>query len=234
MLDLYWQIGILSVVLVFGIIIGLASGFVRLSKKAATGVAIGYGGVIIILTFLITNYVDIVHKIVYDYNFAIFMAIGIVIICAGFYTIREWNLHRETNAKASCVAMTVSCPCCIGAIIAVIILASPFIEVSTLLVGQYAAVLLSITIIAFYFASDAVVRIIKRPYPILLGNFMLFIGFYLLAAAIIIPNISTVIQSPMSPMTIPSIDTLIYAMVFVVILGFMGFYISKNKSNLIK
>jgi predicted transporter len=234
MLDLYWQIGILSVVLVFGIIIGLASGFVKLSKKAATGVAIGYGSVLIILTFFIAKYVDIVHKMVYDYNFAIFMVIGIVIICAGFYTIREWKLHRETNAKASCVAMIVSCPCCIGAIIAVIVLASPFVEVSTSLVGQYAAVLLSITIIAFYFASDAIVRIIKKPYPILLGNFMLFIGFYLLASAIIIPNISTVIQSPMSPMTIPSIESLVYAMVFVIILAFTGFYISKKKSNLIQ
>ena len=63
---------------------------------------------------------------------------------------------------------------------------------------------------------------------------MLFIGFYLLASAIIIPNISTVIQSPMSPMTMPSIETLIYAMVFVIILAFMGFYISKKKSSLIQ
>ena len=56
MLDLLWQIGILSAVLVFGIKIGLASGFVRLSKKAATCVAIGYGGAILILTFFISRY----------------------------------------------------------------------------------------------------------------------------------------------------------------------------------
>ena len=233
MLDVLWQIGIFSVVLVFGIIIGLASGFVRLSKKTATGVAIGYGCAILILTFFISRYFDVVHKMVYDYNFAIFIVIGIVIIGVGFYTIREWNLHHKPNANPSCIAMTISFLCCIGSIIAVIVLASPFIG-STSIVGQYVAVLLSITILAFYSASDAIVRIIKRPYPILLGNFMLFIGFYLLASAIIIPNISTVIQSPMSPMTMPSIETIIYVMVFVIILGFLGFYISKKKSNLIQ
>ena len=155
MLDVLWQIGIVSLVLVFGIIIGLASGFVRLSKKTATGVAIGYGGAIIILSFFITRYIDTVQKMVYGYTFAIFMVIAIIIICAGFYTIREWKLHRIINA--SCVAMTISCPCCIGFIIAVIVLASPFIGVSTSILGLYAAVLLSITTLALYFASGAVV-----------------------------------------------------------------------------
>jgi predicted transporter len=234
MLNLLWQIGLLSVVLVFGIIIGLSSGFMRLSKKVVACLAIGYGGTILILTFFIARYVDTVHKIVYDYNFAIFLVIGIVIICAGFYTIREWKLHRITNANINSVAMTVTYPCFIVSIIAVIVLASSVIGVSTSLIGQYAALFLTITILAFYFASGAVVRVTKKPYSILLGNFMLFIGFYLLASAIIIPNISIVLQSPMSPMNLPSIDTLIYAMVFVIILAFVGFFITKKKSSLIQ
>ena len=234
MLELLWQLGILSAVLVFGVKIGLATGFAGLSKKTTAAIAVGYGAGILILTFLISGYTEIVYKVVYDYNFAIFFAMAVVIIYAGFQTIREWKVHRKNHAKASCAAMIAPCPCCFGAVVAAIVLASPFIGVSTVFVGEYAAVFLSLTIFSFYFASDAVVRITKKPYPILLGNFMFFVGFYFLASAIVIPNISTVLQSPMSPMDVPSVENLIYAIVFVIILAFAGFYLTKKKSNLIQ
>ena len=43
MLELLWQIGILSTVLIFGIKIGLAMGFAGLSKKIGIAIAIVYG-----------------------------------------------------------------------------------------------------------------------------------------------------------------------------------------------
>jgi len=234
MLELLWQIVILTAVLVFGVQIGLASEFAGLSKKAAAVVAIGYGIGILVLTFIISGYTDIVYKIVYDYNFAIFFVLAILSIYAGFKTIREWKGNQKNHAKASCVAMIAPCPCCFGALLVAILLASPFIGVSTSVIGQYVAVFLSITVLAFYFSSGRLMRIIKKPYPILLGNLMLFVGFYFLASAIVIPNINLVLQSPMSPMTMPSIETLIYVVIFVVILVVTGFYITKKKSSLIQ
>lgn len=234
MLELLWQMGILSTVLVFGIKIGLASGFSGLSKKAAVAVSAVYGLGIFILAFLVSGHTDIVYKVVYDYNFAIFLAMSVIIMYAGFHTIREWKVHRKNHAKASCAAMIAPCPCCFGAVIAAIVLASPFIGVSTAFVGDYAAVFLSITILAFYFASGAIVKVLKKPYPVLLGNFMLFVGLYFLASAIVIPNISTVLQSQMSPLTVPSAETLIYALLIVVVLVFTGFYVTKKRSILIQ
>ncbi len=234
MLELLWQLGILSAVLVFGVKIGLASGFAGLSKKFAALIAVGYGLGILLLSFLVSGYTDIVYKVVYDYNFVIFLVMAVIIIYAGFHTIREWKVHRKNQAKASCAAMIAPCPCCFGSIIAAIVLASPFIGVSTVFVGQYAAVFLSITILAFYFASGAIVKILKRPYPVLLGNFMLFVGFYFLASAILVPNISTVLQSNMSPLTIPSAETLIYTVLILIVLVFTGFYVTKKKSILIQ
>jgi len=234
MLELLWQMGILSAVLVFGVKIGLASGFAGLSKKAAVALSAGYGLGILILTFLVSGHTDIVYKVVYDYNFAIFLAMSVIIMYAGFHTIMEWKVHRKNHAKVSCAAMIAPCPCCFGAVIAAIVLASPFIGVSAAFVGQYAAVFLSITILAFYFASGAIVRVLKKPYPVLLGNFMLFVGLYFLASAIVIPNISTVLQSQMSPLTVPSAETLIYALLLVVILVFAGFYMTKKRSILIQ
>jgi len=140
MWEILWQMGILSAVLVFGVKIGLASGFAGLSKKAAALIAVGYGAGILALSYLVAGYTDLIYKIVYDYNSVIFLAMAVVIIYAGFHTIKEWKIHKKNHAKASCMAMIAPCPCCFGAVIAAIILASPFIGASSLAIGQYAAV----------------------------------------------------------------------------------------------
>lgn len=202
MLEVLWQMGILSAALVFGVKIGLASGFAGLSKKAAAAIAAGYGVSILLLSNLVSGYTDLIYKIMYDYNFVIFLIMAVVIMYAGFHTIRDWKIHRKNHAKASCMAMIVPCPC-FGAVIVAIILASPFIGVSSMVIGQYTAVFLAVTIAIFYLASGAIVRIVKKPYPVLLGNFMLFVGLYFLASAIIIPT-ATVLFGEMSP--IPSIE----------------------------
>ncbi len=180
---------------------------------------------------VISGYTDIVYKVFYEYNFAIFLVMSLVISYAVFHTIREWKVHRKNHAKASCAAMISPCPCCFGAIVTATVLASPLIGVSTAAIGQYVAVFLSLTIVAFYFASGTIVRIVKKPYPILMGNFMLFAGFYLLASVILLPNINKVFQSPMKPIDMTSITPLIYVVVLVIILMVLGFYRTKRHSN---
>ncbi|MGF7117308.1 DUF2162 domain-containing protein [Methanobacterium oryzae] len=234
MLALLGQLGILLTILVFAVIIGLVMGFAGLSKKVAVTMAVGYGAGIFILTFLVSRYWDTVYKVVYEYNFIIFLVMAVVIIYTGFHTIREWKIHRKNHVKASFTVMISSHLCCLGAVMTGIILVSPFIEISIATIGQYAAVLLSLAIIIFYFASEAIIRNIKKPYPVLLGNFMFFVGFYFLVSAVVIPNINTVLQSSMSPLDIPSMQTLIYTFVFVIMLVFTGFYFAKKNSNLIR
>jgi Predicted transporter len=234
MLDLLWQLGILSVVLLFGIKIGLAMGFSGLSKKVSVAVAAGYGLGIYILSFVISKYTGAFYSFISDYNSAMFLIMALIIIYTGFYTIKEWKIHQKNHAKATCAAMIAPCPCCFGMVGAAIIMISPIIGASSVLIGQYAAVFLSLTILLVYFASGTITRITKKPYPILLGNFMLFAGFYFIASVIVIPNINKVLKSPMSPMNIPSSETLIYVSICAIILAFSGFYITKKRSNLIQ
>ena len=88
--------------------------------------------------------------------------------------------------------------------------------------------------IVFYFASEGIVKVVKKPYPVLLGNFMLFVGLYFLASAIVIPNIATVLASKINPITIPSEGILIYASIGVIVLVFIGFYTTKKYSPLLQ
>ena len=67
------------------------------------------------------------------------------------------------------------------------------------------AVLLVFTIVATYFASNFLIRFINKPYPIVLGNFMFFLGIYFLLSALFLPNITAMIQNPMDGITISSV-----------------------------
>ena len=49
-INILWQLGILSAVLIFGIKLGLATGLANMSKKYLAVVSIGYGGGVLILT----------------------------------------------------------------------------------------------------------------------------------------------------------------------------------------
>ena len=49
-INILWQLGILSAVLIFGIKLGLATGLANMSKKYLAMVSIGYGGGVLILT----------------------------------------------------------------------------------------------------------------------------------------------------------------------------------------
>lgn len=224
MLELLWQIGILSAVLIFGAKIGLAMGFSGMSNKSGVLIAVGYGLGIYILSLIVSGNSGIFYQIISQYNSILFGVMSVIIIYAGLHTIREWKVNQKNHAKATCAAMIAPCPCCFGSVITAIVLAAPIIGASSALIGQYAAVLIAITIVGVFFASGRIVKLINKPYPILLGNFMLFVGLYFLASVIVLPNINKVLQSPMKGYDVSSVNTLIYIALFMILLIIVGFY----------
>lgn len=230
MMDLLWKLGILSVVMVFGIKIGLAMGFAGLSKKVTAAIILGYGGGILLLTFIAGSFVEQLQGFVYAYSSVLGIVMAVIILYAGFHTLKEFKIHQKDSITSTCMAMIAPCPCCFGAAVAAIIIAAPMIGASAFAVGEYAAVFLMLTMAVFYLVSGLIGRALNKPYPVLLGNFMLFAGFYFLTSAIVIPNISTVLTQQMSPIEIPDLWTFIYAVITIVVLGGAGYYIARNRS----
>jgi predicted transporter len=205
-MELLWKLGILSIVMVFGIKIGLAMGFAGLSKKITAAIILGYGGGILLLTYIAGGFVEQLQGFVYDYSSVLGIAMAAIILYAGFHTLKEWKIHSKDN------------------------IASPMIGVSAFVVGEYAAAFLMITMTVCYLVSGYIGRALNKPYPVLLGNFMLFAGFYFLTSAIVIPNISTVLSHQMSPINIPDIWTFSYALLTVAALVVVGYYITRKRS----
>ncbi|MDO5851358.1 MAG: DUF2162 domain-containing protein [Methanobacteriaceae archaeon] len=234
MMDLLWQLGVLSAILVFGVKIGLAMGFAGLTKKQAVLITLGYGIGVVVLSVLCTPFTDLIYTIVYGYSSVLFSIMALVILYTGFDTVKEWRRTREDHATASCMAMIAPCPCCFGSIIASIILVTPMLKVSVVEIGIYSAIALMISMILFYLISEQVVKRIDKPFPVVLGNFMIFVGLYFLLSVIILPNMISAGASSSSPITIGSLNNLLLVIVGAILLMLMGAMVTKNNSELIR
>lgn len=234
MVELIWQLAIIGAVLVFAFLIGTASKFSGLKKKTVAILSLIYGAGILLISNFISGYSDLILVVIFEYSSLIFASIAIILILGGFNTIKNWKIQQKNQGKVTCAAMLASCPSGFGTILVATLMASPFIGISTAIIGRYVAIILALTIFGFYIASGPIMGYLKKPYPILLGNYMIFVGLYFLASAILVPNINKVLETPLEPLNVPSLSTLLYVLIMVGILMGLGIFINQKKSTLIE
>ena len=226
------QVGILSAVLVFGIKVGLASGLANISKKYLAGICIGYGAGVLILSKVASYYTSQLTNLIYTYNSGFFIIMAAIMIVAGVLTIREYKVHNKNTSTATCMVVIAPCPCCFGVIIATILLLAPTVSIGVFILSEYVAFALVATILISYFASNTIVKFIKKPYPIILGNFELFLGVYFLLSAIVLPNIATALSKQFSGINIQSFNSLFMFIVLALVLIVIGYSMTKKSSLL--
>ena len=113
-INILWQVGILSAVLIFGIKLGLATGLANMSKRYLALVSIGYGGGVLILTEISSFFTKQITDLIYTYNFEFFLIMAIIMILAGIFTIREYKVFEKNTTAATCMAVVAPCPCWIN------------------------------------------------------------------------------------------------------------------------
>ena len=229
--SILWQLGILSAVLIFGIKLGLATGLANMSKKYLALVSIGYGGGVLILTDISSFFTEEITNLIYTYNFEFFLIMAAIMILAGIFTIREYKVFERNTTAATCMAVIAPCPCCFGSIIVSIMLVAPTVGLGLMDLSLVVAGALVLTIVLTYFASNYIVKFIDKPYPIVLGNFMFFLGIYFLISALFLPNITAMIQNPMGAITISSMDNVSIVLILILLVMLIGGIISKKNSN---
>ena len=233
MMNVLWQVGIFASVLVFGIKIGLATGLANLSKKLFAVICILYGGGVIAISAVASLFADQLVQAIYSYNSIFYIIMASIMIIAGLFTIREWKIHDKNTSTATSLAIIAPCPCCFGSIIASVLIVAPTIGVTSLNLSGYAAAALVGVMIVTYFASNTIVKYINKPYPIILGNFMLLLGAYFLLSAIVIPNIAGVLSKTLSPITISSPqDILMIVVAFAILIA--GGIVLNRRGNILE
>jgi predicted transporter len=228
MLEQFWQYGILAAVLVFGVKIGLALGFSGIERKKVGLILLGYAVGLILLSYICQPYSQIVYDIVYGYSGAIFAIIALIIVITGFKTIYDWKVTEKDVGSATCMAVVAPCPCCFGAILATVILVAPIAGVSSVTLGSFSAIALVIVMGLTYLLSFEIVKKINKPYPLVLGNFMIFIGIYFVLCLMILPNISLLIDS--TTIEIQSLTATIEMIIVLIGMMLVGGIIAKKRS----
>ena len=228
MLEQFWQYGILAAVLIFGLKLGLALGFSGIEKKKVLLILVGYGVALTIFSYVLTPYTQQVYTFVYQYTSGIFACIAIVILITGFKTIYDWKVTGKDVGSGTCMAVVAPCPCCFGAILASIMLVAPIAGVSSITLGVFSSVALVLVMGITYFLSMQIVKRMKQPYPIVLGNFMIFIGLYFVLCLIILPNMAYITTG--TSIEIQSIENVSLMIVSVLCLLIAGGIFARNKS----
>ncbi|WP_405308260.1 DUF2162 domain-containing protein [Methanobrevibacter sp.] len=234
MMSVLWQVGIFASVLVFGVKIGLASGLANLSKKLFAIICIAYGGGVVLFYANASLYADQLIQAIYGYNTIFYIIMASIMIIAGLFTIREWKIHDKNTSTATSLAIIAPCPCCFGSIIASVLIVAPTIGVSSLNLSWYAAAALVAVMVVTYLASNTIVRFIRKPYPIVLGNFMLLLGAYFLLSAIVIPNIAGALTKTVSPISISSPQDILMVILAFAILIVGGMVLTKRGRSLLE
>ena len=227
-----WQFGILAAVLVFGIKLGLAVGLANLSKKYLATVCLGYGAGVLILAEISSHYTNEITELIYTYNSLFFILMAVIMILAGIFTIREWKVFEKNTTAATCASVLAPCPCCFGSIVVSILLVAPTVGLGAVDLSKYVALALVLTIILTYYASSIFIRYVDKPYPIVLGNFMFFLGIYFLLSALVIPNIAAIMNKSMGSIGIASMDSLIGSVIALVLLIVIGAVFSRKRNLL--
>ncbi len=228
MLDQFLQYGILAAVLVFGVKIGLALGFSGIKRKNVGLILIGYAVGLILLSYLCQPFTQQVYDIVYGYSGAIFAVIAMIIVVTGFKTIYDWKVTEKDSGSATCMAVVAPCPCCFGAILASVILVAPIAGVSSVMLGSLSAIALVIVMGITYLLSSAIVKKINKPYPLVLGNFMIFIGIYFVLCMMILPNISLLVEG--TTLELQSLNAMLQMVVVLILMMVVGAIVAKKRS----
>ena len=218
----------MAAVLIFGLKIGLALGFSGIEKKKVLLILVGYGVALTIFSYVLTPYTQQVYTFVYQYTSGIFACIAIVILITGFKTIYDWKVTGKDVGSGTCMAVVAPCPCCFGAILASIMLVAPIAGVSSITLGVFSSVALVLVMGITYFLSMQIVKRMKQPYPIVLGNFMIFIGLYFVLCLIILPNMAYITTG--TSIEIQSIENVSLMIVSVLCLLIAGGIFARNKS----
>ena len=234
MMSVLWQFGIIAAILVFGIKVGLASGLANLSKKLLALICIGYGGGVLIISAIASLYAEQITQAIYSYNSIFYMIMALIMIIAGLITIREYKVHNHNTSTATSLAVIAPCPCCFGSIVASILIVAPTIGVGAFYLSWFAAATLVAVIIITYFASNIIVKHISKPYPIILGNFMLLLGAYFLLSAVVIPNIAGSLSKDFGSLTMSSPESIIAIVIMLVILVIIGVFLNKKSKSLLE
>ncbi len=223
-------ITILSVI-VYGVNIGLSIGLANLSKKVIFLISLLYGGSVLLLGSMVTKYSEVIIDFMNTNNIFTNLTLACMLIIAGLLTIREWRRH-DNNTFISIILSTLVPYICF--MISLMFLNASLTSVIDLnswkIKGLMALFLIVIILITYAISKHS--KLNKKPYQIVLGNYMNTLGAYYLVSTLISPNM-VMRNEKLAAITIESPLNILLVFIAVIILIFIGLYLNRE-DNILK
>lgn len=224
-------ITILSV-LVYGVNIGLSIGLANLSKRVIALICILYGGSVLLLGSMVTEYADILIDFMNTNNMFTNLLLGTILIVAGLLTIREWRKHDNNTIISILLSTIVPYACFMISLMFLNASLSSSLDLNSWTNKGYMAMLLIIIILITYYVSKNS-KINKKPYQIVLGNYMITLGAYYIVSTLISPNMMMMRDEKLAAITIDSPLNLLLIIVALIVVILIGIYYNKE-DNILK
>ena len=224
-------ITILSV-LVYGVNIGLSIGLANLSKKIITLICILYGGSVLLLGSTVTEYADVLIEFMNTNSMFTNLLLGTILMVAGLLTIREWRKHDNNTVISILLSTIVPYACFMISLMFLNASLSSSIDLSSWTNKGFMAILVIIIILITYHISKNS-KINKKPYHIVLGNYMITLGAYYIVSTLISPNMMIMRDEKLAAITIDSPLNLLLITVALIVVVLIGIYYNKE-DNILK
>jgi predicted transporter len=234
MIELTAESLLISIILLFGINIGLAMGLSKESKKNIAIITVSYGILISLLMFITGIYDKVLYNSFNLYLPEIIGILGFVTVLSGIYTILQWKKNKTEYGSLFSLGSLSSLICALVGILSICAISENSFDSSYL--GYIGISFTLILIILASHSFSSFLRKAERPYPVVLGNFMILNGFYFLIAAAFIPNIGNLSTVQMSPFTIESTASLFFMIMALLGVLLLGVYLQnryfENRTNI--
>lgn len=226
MIELTWKCLIISIILLFGINIGLAMGLTKKSKKNVLVWMAAYCISILILSNII-GFRSSLYGVFNNYIPEILGLMGIVTVLSGIYTILQWRKNKKEYNSLFSFALLSSSICGFIGMLSTFILLNKTPLFSTFASRAFMLGTLLLLVMVFYSFSKFL-RKAERPYPVVLGNFMILNGFYFIIAATFIPNLDNLAKVQMNPFSIDSVSSLFFMIIALLGILLLGVYLQNR------
>lgn len=184
---------------------------------------------ILVILSILTPVISMVYKPINQYIAEVIGILGLIILMAGIFTIKNWKRNKKItylNSPAFMVPI-------FGGIVGVI-------AVYTLLIGPTPENTLEITVpislgflltIFIAFGFSKFLKKLEKPYSIIISNFMVLVGFYFMMFAAFIPNIATLANVHMEPLYLRSSNYVVFLVIAVIGIFLCGVFAQNMRTQ---
>lgn len=201
----------------------------KISRVNFTLITVLYVISILMILFILTQIIPMVYKPLIQYMAEIIGILGLLVLLAGIFTIKNWKSNKKIGYLNNPAFMVSILGSIVGVGSVYTLLIGPTPENSLGIIVPISLGFLVTIFVAFGFSKF--LKKLEKPYPIIISNFMILVGFYFMMFAAFIPNIATLANVHMDPLYLRSSNYVVFLLIAVIGIFLCGVFAQNMRTQ---